>query len=141
MPTLMQKIRLAFRGWNRRREEAQRAFVAQGTQWAPPAAPGPSPSTSLRVGMTSSYFIYIGALQQWQGIETLFRAFARLRDLPVGLVVCSSHDTRYAKAYVRLAEKLEIADRLVWQCALDLAELQPWLQHAVASVAPLSDSS
>jgi glycosyltransferase involved in cell wall biosynthesis len=87
----------------------------------------------------SDYFIYFGALQEWQGIETLFRAFARLRDLPVRLVVCSSHDTRYAKAYVRLAEKLEIADRVVWKTALSPEELQPWLQHAVASVAPLSD--
>src|SRR5262245_2978990 len=85
------------------------------------------------------YFIYIGALQEWQGIETLFRAFARLRDLPVRLVVCSSHKTRYAKAYVRLAEKLEIADRMTWNVALSADELQPWLQHAVASIAPLSD--
>ncbi|MEK6376001.1 MAG: glycosyltransferase [Acidobacteriota bacterium] len=85
------------------------------------------------------YFIYFGALQEWQGIETLFRAFARLRDLPVRLVVCSSHDTRYAKAYIRLAHKLEIADRLVWKTALSPEELQPWLQHAIASIAPLSD--
>jgi glycosyltransferase involved in cell wall biosynthesis len=87
----------------------------------------------------SDYFIYFGALQEWQGIETLFRAFARLRDLPVKLVVCYPHHTRYAKAYVRLAEKLEIADRVVWQSSLSEEQLQPWLQHAVASVAPLAD--
>ena len=85
------------------------------------------------------YFLYFGALQEWQGIETLLRAFARLRDLPLRLVVCSSHDTRYARAYVRIAEKLEIAERVIWKCALSSDELQPWLQHAVASVAPLSD--
>ncbi len=87
----------------------------------------------------SDYFIYFGALQEWQGIETLFRAFARLRDLPVKLVVCYSHHTRYARAYVRLAEKLEIAERVIWQSSLSAEELQPWLQHAVASIAPLSD--
>jgi glycosyltransferase involved in cell wall biosynthesis len=96
--------------------------------------PAPAPRIDER-----DYFIYFGALQEWQGIETLFRAFARLRDLPVRLVVCSSHDTRYAKAYVRLAHKLEIADRITWNTALTADELQPWLQHAVASIAPLSD--
>jgi glycosyltransferase involved in cell wall biosynthesis len=89
--------------------------------------------------MEGEYFIYFGALQEWQGIETLFRAFARLRDLPVRLVVCSSHDTRYAKAYIRLAQRLEIADRVDWKTALSPDELQPWLQHAIASIAPLSD--
>lgn len=87
----------------------------------------------------SDYFIYFGALQAWQGIETLLRAFARLRDLPVKLVICYPHHTRYAKAYVRLAEKLEIGDRVIWQSSLTAEELQPWLQHALASVAPLSD--
>lgn len=33
MPTFLQKIQLAFRGWQRRREEAQRAFVAQNAGW------------------------------------------------------------------------------------------------------------
>ncbi len=88
----------------------------------------------------AQYILYFGALQEWQGVETLFRAFARVRDLEsLRLVVCSSHDTRYAKAYVRLAEKLEIADRIIWKCALSAAELQPWLQHAIASIAPLRD--
>ena len=42
MPTFFQKIKLAIRGWNRRREEAHRAFVARGTGWALPAQPSPS---------------------------------------------------------------------------------------------------
>lgn len=33
MPTFLQKIQLAFKGWSRRREEAQRAFVAQNAGW------------------------------------------------------------------------------------------------------------
>ena len=96
--------------------------------------PAPAPRVEER-----PYFVYFGALQAWQGIETLLRAFARLRDLPVQLVICSSHDTRYAKAYVRMAEKLEISQRIIWKCALGPEELQPWLQHAIASIAPLSD--
>jgi hypothetical protein len=35
MPTFFQKIRLAIRGWNRRREEANQAFVARSTWKAP----------------------------------------------------------------------------------------------------------
>lgn len=102
----------------------------------PNGAELPEPAERIEA---DDYFLYFGALQEWQGIETLFRAFARLRDLPVKLVVCYSHHTRYAKAYVRLAEKLEIASRVVWHSALTAEQLQPWLQHAVASVAPLSD--
>ncbi len=102
----------------------------------PNGADLPEPAERIE---TSDYFIYFGALQEWQGIETLLRAFARLRDLPVKLVVCYPHHTRYARGYVRLAEKLEIADRVAWHSSLSADELQPWLQHAVASVAPLSD--
>jgi hypothetical protein len=43
MPTLMQKIRLAFKGWSRRREEAERAFVARNAGWTP-AEPPPARS-------------------------------------------------------------------------------------------------
>ena len=44
MPTLMQKIRLAFKGWNRRRDEArveaQKEFVTRNVGWGAPGAPG-----------------------------------------------------------------------------------------------------
>ncbi|MBV9496227.1 MAG: hypothetical protein JOZ54_18405, partial [Acidobacteria bacterium] len=38
--SLMQKLRLAWNGWNRRREDAQQEFLARNTSWAPatPAA-------------------------------------------------------------------------------------------------------
>jgi len=39
MPTFMQKIKLAIRGWNRRREEADKAFIAKNT-WQAPADVG-----------------------------------------------------------------------------------------------------
>jgi hypothetical protein len=95
--------------------------------------PAPAPRIEER-----DYFIYIGALQEWQGIETLFRAFARLRDLPVRLVICSSHPTRYAKAYVRLAEKLEIAGRMTWNVALSpddkILYIADYLNHAIRAL-------
>ena len=36
MPTLMQKIRLAFKGWSRRREAAQKEFVTRNVGWGEP---------------------------------------------------------------------------------------------------------
>jgi hypothetical protein len=39
MPTLMQKIRLAFKGWNRRRDEAQKEFVSRNAGWGVQSAP------------------------------------------------------------------------------------------------------
>jgi len=86
------------------------------------------------------YLIYFGALQPWQGVDTLLRAFARLADLSeLRLVICSSSHRRMAKPYARLAEKLEIADRIVWKHGLGRAELARWVSHARASIAPLSE--
>src|SRR5436189_2091819 len=41
MPTLLQKIRLAFRVWSRRREDAQKEFLARNATWGTPAAAAP----------------------------------------------------------------------------------------------------
>ena len=38
MPTFLQKLKLAFRGWQRRREESQREFLARNTGWSSSAA-------------------------------------------------------------------------------------------------------
>jgi glycosyltransferase involved in cell wall biosynthesis len=87
------------------------------------------------------YILYFGAAQPWQGIETLLRAFARLLDFPtLGLVLCASNDTRAWRACARLAEKLGIAERVVWRQALREDELAGWREHAEISVAPLTDS-
>lgn len=46
----MQKIRLAIRGWSRRREEARQSFVAQNTSWAPPTHTAPSLAPGVTQG-------------------------------------------------------------------------------------------
>lgn len=46
MPTLMQKIRLALRGWNRRREEKNRAFIESNVSG--PASAGPPGAGRLK---------------------------------------------------------------------------------------------
>jgi glycosyltransferase involved in cell wall biosynthesis len=87
------------------------------------------------------YLLYFGAAQPWQGIDTLLRAFARLGDFTaLRLVLCASNDSRAWRMYARHAEKLGIADRIVWRYALDEAELARWRRHAAISVAPLTDT-
>ena len=90
----------------------------------------------------SRYIIYFGALQRWQGVDILLRAFARLADLDdLRLVICSSTHPRTAKAYRKLAEKLGVAERTSWFFRMSERELAPWRAHALLSVAPLTECS
>ena len=92
-------------------------------------------------GAPESYILYFGAAQPWQGIDTLLRAFARLADFPeLRLVLCASNEGRAWRTYARLAEKLGIAERIVWRYALEECELAQWRRHAMLSVAALTDS-
>ncbi|MCI0489057.1 MAG: glycosyltransferase [Blastocatellia bacterium] len=101
------------------------------------------PSASARpADAPSRYIIYFGALQRWQGVDVLLRAFARLADLDdLGLVICSSTHPRLAKAYRKLAEKLGVAERMLWFFRIQEGELAPWRAHALLSVAPLTECS
>lgn len=84
------------------------------------------------------YVLYFGAVQPWQGLDVLLRAFALLADLTdLRLVVCVSTRPRHTKPYRRLARRLGLADRIVWRYRLSEAELLPWRRHALVSVAPL----
>jgi glycosyltransferase involved in cell wall biosynthesis len=86
------------------------------------------------------YLIYFGALQPWQGVDVLLRAFARLADLPdLHLVICASHLSRHVKGLQRLAENLQVTPRVHWHFALVETALAPWREHAVLSVAPLTE--
>lgn len=99
---------------------------------ATPAKPDDAPET---------YLIYFGALQRWQGVETLLRAFARLADLPeLHLVICASAENRDARRLQSFAQRLGIDEaRLHWRYALETDGLDAWLGHARISIAPLSD--
>ena len=48
MPTFLQKIRLALKGWNRRRDERDKEFLAKNAAWGPTARHAGDPS--LRSG-------------------------------------------------------------------------------------------
>ncbi len=90
-------------------------------------------------GAPGRYLVYVGALQPWQGLDVLLRAFARLADLTdLRLVVCASAPEKRARPLRRLAERLEVADRIEWRHQLRHAEVAGWLAGAAVSVAPLT---
>ncbi|MEZ5429454.1 MAG: glycosyltransferase family 4 protein [Pyrinomonadaceae bacterium] len=100
------------------------------------------PPTDRPAGAPRRYLIYFGAVQAWQGVDVLLKAFARLRDLDdLHLVICSSNHSRRSKMLRKLAEKLEVQERIVWHFGLGEEELLPWLAGAELSVAPLTECS
>ncbi|HVR11810.1 MAG TPA: glycosyltransferase [Thermoanaerobaculia bacterium] len=113
--------------------------VANGAE--PPAGSAAAGDRAARpAGAPARYLLYFGALQGWQGVEVLLRAFALLRDLEdLGLVICAAGRTRRARALKRLAERVAPAGRVRWHYGLSDAELAPWVAHAELSVAPLTE--
>ena len=115
MPTLMQKIRLALRGWSRRREEAQREFLARNlppsaTPATAPARPTHSTSNIDIDGLTVAYLDDSGHFAHYLDTENgdildvgrdETRAAPRFRRIPQRTAESESEDRR---AFV---EKLE----------------------------------
>jgi glycosyltransferase involved in cell wall biosynthesis len=101
--------------------------------------PAGAPAPARPDGAPARYLLYFGALQGWQGVEVLLRAFALLRDFTdLGLVVCAAARARRARSLERLAEHAA-PGRVVWRFGLSDAELAPWVDHAELSVAPLTE--
>ncbi|MBX7173567.1 MAG: glycosyltransferase family 4 protein [Pyrinomonadaceae bacterium] len=100
------------------------------------------PKTEKPIDAPDKYLLYFGALQSWQGVDVLLRAFARLRDLEdLYLVICASNYSRRAKLLTKLSEKLEVNDRIIWNFGLREEDLAPWRDNALLSVAPLTECS
>lgn len=88
-----------------------------------------------------NYLLYFGALQSWQGVDTLLRAFATLTDHEdLRLVICSSVRMRQAKVYRRLARKLGLGERVLWKYRLRKPELARWISGARFTLAPLAEN-
>jgi hypothetical protein len=111
MPTLMQKIRLALRGWSRRREERDREFVAKNAGWTPAvaSAAGAKPAsrhTQIDMdGLTVACLDSSGQLSHYLDIQT-------------GDVI----DTREAVTsdrYRRVPSQSESADRVAFLATVD----------------------
>lgn len=86
------------------------------------------------------YIIYIGAVQAWQGVESLLKAMTFLKDMTdLKLVFCASGTKPRIKFLQKLAEKMEVADKIVWNLRVGQSEVQDWLQGASLSLAPLTE--
>ena len=86
------------------------------------------------------YLIYIGAVQPWQGVENIMKAMTFLKDMSdLKLVFCASGTKLRIKFLQKLAEKMEIADKIVWNLRIGQSEVQDWLQGASISLAPLTE--
>lgn len=118
----------------------ERLGIAPGKITVIPNGADPIPSQPKPPGAPERYLLYFGAMQPWQGVDTLLRAFGRLGDLDeLRLVICGSTRSREARRIETLAAKLGVAERILWHWSLDEAELLPWLANAELTVAPLCE--
>jgi glycosyltransferase involved in cell wall biosynthesis len=86
------------------------------------------------------YLIYFGALQPWQGVDVLLKALHYLQDYQdLRLMICAAHRRHYVKPYRKLAEKLGVAERIIWKFRLPQQALWAYVQHASLSLAPLKE--
>ncbi len=93
-------------------------------------------------GAPDRYLFYFGAVQPWQGLEVLFKAMQFLQDFSnLALVLCVSGSKPRLKYLQKLAERMGINERLVWNLRFKQPEVHRWLAHAAISVAPLVECS
>ncbi len=75
-------------------------------------------------------------------LDVLIKVMNYLRDLEnLHLVIASSQHFKFSKPYQRLAELLNLQDKIQWLYELDKKELGAWIQHADISIAPLRECS
>jgi glycosyltransferase involved in cell wall biosynthesis len=97
--------------------------------------------TAFVENLPSKYILYFGALQIWQGVDDLIRAFAGLRDFQeLKLVICSSNRPVISKPYRKLAEKLGVANSIIWNYEVPKDELNTWIENALLTVAPMKET-
>ena len=88
--------------------------------------------------LPENYLIYFGALQPWQGIDTLLKSFRYLVDYPdLKIVICSSVKEKSAKPYHKLVENLGLQEKVIFEYELDKETLYEYIKNAKASIAPL----
>ncbi len=89
-----------------------------------------------------NYLIYFGAVQPWQGVETIFKTLKYLKDFSdLKVVLCVSGSKPRLKYLRKLAERMEVSDRLIWKYKISQEELMPWIMGARISLAPLVECS
>ncbi len=107
-----------------------------------PNAAESNPTFEQQDNLPGKYILYFGALQNWQGVDTLLKAFAGLKDIPgLKLVICSSNRQKVSKPYLKMAEKSGIAENTIWHHQLEKPVLNTWIKNALLTVAPLRECS
>jgi glycosyltransferase involved in cell wall biosynthesis len=104
------------------------------------ADPAPRAGGRRPSGAPARYFLYFGALQPWQGVGAAIAALPRIADLGIALVICSSQPASIGRALKARARRLGVEGSVHWRHELTREELAPWIAHAVASVAPLTET-
>jgi hypothetical protein len=135
MPTLMQKIRLVFRGWQRRREEREKEFLTRNAGWA--AAPAAAVAQPAKVrsfaidteGLTVAYLDDSGQLAHF-----LDTADGEIVDLRVDEL--SAHPELAPPRYRRVPSrsgKSEAEDRRAFIATLDASPARDALARSIDS--------
>lgn len=107
-----------------------------------PNAAEVSPEYAAVPNLPKNYIVYFGAVQPWQGIDTLIKTFAGLKDIEgLQLVICSSSRQKQTKFYRKMAEKLGISENIHWFYQLEKPALNTIVKNALLSIAPLRECS
>lgn len=105
-----------------------------------PNGADPIPQYEKPSDMEGEYIIYFGAVQDWQGVDILLKAFSLLRDIEnLRLLLCISGTEDSAKHLVRYAMKLDLEGSVVWKFGLRKDELYSYIQNATLSIVPLKE--
>ena len=93
-------------------------------------------------GLPSKYITYFGAMQLWQGVDVLIKAFSLVKDIiDLDLVLCNSQRDKFARPYRKLAAELGIENRVHWYERLGEDELNRVISHSLFTVAPLKETT
>jgi hypothetical protein len=127
----MQKIRLAIRGWQRRREESEREFVARNASWAAaPIAQAPVAATPQRAfaidveGLTVAYLDDSGRMAHYLDIEN-----GDVLDVPVDAAL----DAPQFRRVPSRTPQSDAADRAAFIESLDASPARTTLAREAAS--------
>ncbi len=113
----------------------EKITVIQNGADIPPVSPRPETTPP-------NYILYFGALQPWQGIDILLKAFELLEDLSdLQLVIITGSSSRMCKPFYKYIQKQGFDDRVIWHHRIPHSELANWIAHARLSVAPLTECS
>jgi hypothetical protein len=133
MPTLMQKIRLVIRGWQRRREESDNEFVTRNASWGAAPVVAPTARTSSRTfvvdteGLTVAYLDDSGQLAHFLDTDS-----GDIVDLRVADLGASPHlqEPRYRRVPSR-SEAAEREDRRAFAASLGASPARDVLARCV----------